>query len=215
MTTDYRLPTSTSSLIFDLGGVLINLDPERTRQAFIKSGIPHFDQLFTIYKGTQLFDDFETGKVSPELFIQNLQKESNSGATEQQMMDAWNAMLLDFRIESLDFVYRLKEKYPTFLFSNTNIIHYRAFQQSIRETTPYSMVDDLFHKAYYSHEIGHRKPLVEAYRYIITEKGLDAGTTLFIDDNLQNIQGARDAGLQTLHLQPGERVEKKLAYLLP
>ena len=162
-----------------------------------------------------MFDDFETGKVSPELFIQNLQKESNSGATEQQMVDAWNAMLLDFRKESLDFVQRLKEKYPVFLFSNTNIIHYRAFQQSIRETTPYSMVDDLFHKAYYSHEIGHRKPLVEAYRYIITEKGLDAGTTLFIDDNLQNIQGARDAGLQTLHLQPGERVETKLAYLLP
>jgi HAD superfamily hydrolase (TIGR01509 family) len=56
---------------------------------------------------------------------------------------------------------------------------------------------------------------VEAYRYIINENKLDAGSTLFIDDNLQNILGARDAGLQTLHLQPGERVETKMAYLLP
>ena len=123
-------------------------------------------------------------------------------------------MLLDFRLESLDFVKQLKELYPTFLFSNTNIIHYKSFQQTIKETTPYSSMDELFHKAYYSHEIGRRKPVVEAYRYIITEKNLDAGQTLFIDDNKDNIRGAKEAGLQTLHLLPGERVEKVLSYLL-
>jgi putative hydrolase of the HAD superfamily len=203
-----------SSIIFDLGGVLINLDPERTRQSFIKLGTPHFDQLFTVYKATQLFDDFETGHVDPDTFIKTLQKETAEGTTEQDIIAAWNAMLLDFRLESLNFVNQLKEKYPTFLFSNTNIIHYKSFQQTIKETTPYESVDALFHKAYYSHEIGMRKPVVDAYRYIINEKGLDAEQTLFIDDNKDNIQGAREAGLQTKHLLPGESVEKLLLYLL-
>jgi glucose-1-phosphatase len=201
------------SIIFDLGGVLINLDPERTRQSFIKLGIPHFDELFTVYKATQLFDDLETGKVDPDTFIKTLQKES-SGAAEKDIVDAWNAMLLDFRLESLHFVNQLKAQYQTFLFSNTNIIHYNAFQQTVKETTPYDSVDQLFHKAYYSHDIGFRKPDVGAYRYIIAEKGLDAGQTLFIDDNKFNIEGAREAGLQTKQLLPGERVEKVLGYLL-
>jgi len=203
-----------TSIIFDLGGVLINLDPERTRQSFIKLGTPNFDQLFTMYKATQLFYDLETGHVDPDTFIKTLQKETAKGATEQDIIDAWNAMLLDFRLESLDFVKQLKALYPTFLFSNTNIIHHKSFQQTIRETTPYSSVDELFHKAYYSHEIGLRKPVVDAYRYIITEKKLDAGQTLFIDDNKDNIRGAKEAGLQTLHLLPGERVENVLSYLL-
>jgi len=203
-----------SSIIFDLGGVLINLDPERTRQSFIKLGTPHFDQLFTVYKSTQLFEDLETGHVDSDTFIKTLQKETVKGTSEQDIIDAWNAMLLDFRLESLDFVKQLKAQYPTFLFSNTNIIHQKSFQQTIKETTPYSSVDELFHKAYYSHEIGLRKPVVDAYRYIITEKKLDAGQTLFIDDNKDNIQGAKEAGLQTLHLLPGERVEKVLSYLI-
>lgn len=203
-----------SSIIFDLGGVLINLDPERTRQSFIKLGAPHFDQLFTVYKSTQLFEDLETGHVDPDTFIKTLQKETAKGTTEQDIISAWNAMLLDFRLESLHFVNQLKEKYPTFLFSNTNIIHHKSFQQTIKNTTPYSSVDELFHKAYYSHEIGRRKPVVEAYRYIITEKNLDAGQTLFIDDNKDNIWGAKEAGLQTLHLLPGERVEKMLSFLI-
>jgi glucose-1-phosphatase len=203
-----------TSIIFDLGGVLINLDPERTRQSFIKLGTPHFDQLFTVYKSTQLFEDFETGHVDAETFINTLHKETASGTTDQDIIDAWNAMLLDFRVESLHFVNLLKEKYPTFLFSNTNIIHYKAFQQTIRETTPYGSVDDLFRKAFYSHEIGLRKPVVDAYRYIITEKTLEAGQTLFVDDNKDNIEGARKAGLQTMQLFPGERIEKVLNFLL-
>ena len=95
-----------------------------------------------------------------------------------------------------------------------DIADWKAFQQTVKETTPYGSVDHLFHKAYYSHEIGFRKPDVDAYRYIIAEKGLDAGQTLFIDDNKFNIEGAREAGLQTKLLLPGERVEKVLGYLL-
>lgn len=195
------------AFIFDLGGVLINLDPGRTRQSFIKLGIPHFDELFTVFRATPLFNNLETGYIEPGSFVDAIREESSLDLAEEDIISAWNAMLLDFRTESLRFVEKLGTRYPAFLFSNTNIIHYRSFQQTLRDTTPYQHLDDLFKKAYYSHEIGLRKPDVDSYRHIINEQQLDAEHTLFIDDNPENITGAEKAGLQTLHLKPFERVE--------
>jgi HAD superfamily hydrolase (TIGR01509 family) len=203
----------TQAVIFDLGGVLLNLAPERTKHAFEELGIGDFDRLFTVFKATPLFDQLETGHVSPEEFIATLRKELPSGVQDASIVDAWNAMLLDFRTESLRFVESLKATRPTFLYSNTNRIHYEAFQQTLRETTSYPSLDHLFHKAYYSHEMGHRKPDPGGYLHIIRNEGLDPSTTLFVDDNLKNIEGARDTGLQTHHLKPGESVEQVLASL--
>jgi glucose-1-phosphatase len=201
------------AVIFDLGGVLLNLAPERTREAFVALGVDHFDELFTVFKATPLFDQLETGQVSPTAFVAALKKEMHAETQDQAIIDAWNAMLLDFRLESLRFVEALKASLPVFLYSNTNSIHYDAFQETLRRTTSYALLDDLFHKAYYSHEIGHRKPDPGGYQHIIREQGLDPGTTLFVDDNAANILGAMATGLQVHHLQPSERVEDLLAGL--
>jgi glucose-1-phosphatase len=123
-------------------------------------------------------------------------------------------MLLDFRLPSLEYVQELKGACPVFLFSNTNIIHYQYFQESIRTETRYAHLDELFHKAYYSHDIGFRKPDADGYLHIIREQGLDPARTLFVDDNAQNIAGAKAVGLQTHHFLPSERVETLLPSLL-
>jgi HAD superfamily hydrolase (TIGR01509 family) len=204
----------TRTLIFDLGGVLLDLDPERTRQAFIGLGIPHFDQLFTVHKATELFNRLETGGVEPRLFVETLIREADRPVMAPEIVDAWNAMLLDYRQDSLRFVERLRERYHVLLFSNTNAIHYEAFQRNLRETTPWHRLEDLFHTAYFSHILGRRKPEVTAYEAIIEEQELDPATTLFIDDNLLNVRGAEAAGLMTHHLLPGERVEGILKRLV-
>jgi putative hydrolase of the HAD superfamily len=206
--------TSVRAVIFDLGGVLINLAPERTRLAFEQLGIRDFDRLFTVYHATPLFDQLETGHVSPLEFLDALKKELPEGVTDQAIVDAWNAMLLDFRLDSLRFVEQLNARMPVFLYSNTNIIHYASFLQTLRETTPYASLDMLFRKAYYSHEIGHRKPDAGGYLHILEEQGMEAQHTLFVDDNTRNIEGAGAVGLQTLQLHPGETVEEKLSRLL-
>ena len=206
--------TSVRAVIFDLGGVLINLAPERTRTAFEQLGIVDFDRLFTVYHATPLFDRLETGHVSPAEFIGALRNELPEGVPNEAIVDAWNAMLLDFRIESLRFVESLNAKLPVFLFSNTNLIHHASFQQTLRETTPYPALDALFRKSYYSHEIGHRKPDPGGYLHILDEQGLVAQETLFVDDNARNIEGAGAVGLQTLQLHAGEMVEDKLSQLL-
>ena len=202
------------AVIFDLGGVLINLAPERTRAAFEQLGIGDFDRLFTVFHATPLFDQLETGHVSPPEFIDALKKELPAGVPDEAIVDAWNAMLLDFRIDSLRFVEKLSTHLPVFLYSNTNLIHHASFQQTLRETTPYPSLDALFRKAYYSHEIGHRKPDPGGYLHIMEEQGLQASQTLFVDDNALNIQGAGSVGLKTLLLQTGETVEERLRTLL-
>lgn len=202
------------AIIFDLGGVLINLAPNRTRDAFIELGIPHFEELFTVFKATPLFDDLETGRVQPGEFIQRLQRESQVPLTEKQIVEAWNAMLLDFRLDSLAFIKKLNEQYPVFLYSNTNRIHYESFEAVYRDLHAGQHFNDLFNKAYYSHEIGYRKPEIEGYLHIINDQSLNAGTTLFVDDNAGNIEGARLAGLLTHHLGATERIEDVLRHLI-
>ena len=210
----YHMKQKPSAVIFDFGGVLLNLDLDSTLQAFARLGIPDFKKLFTLYHASPVFLDLEIGKVDPKAFAEGISKEIGRPLPEQEVFDAWNAMLADFRLESLAFVDRLRQTTPTFLYSNTNIIHYEVFQRRIAETTPYQHLNDLFHRAYYSHEMGMRKPHPEGYLHILADQGLTASETLFVDDNADNIAGAQAVGLMTHHLQPEERIETALAWLM-
>jgi sn-glycerol 3-phosphate transport system permease protein len=88
------------------------------------------------------------------------------------------------------------------------IFYLAALQQIYRNTFGQGSLDDHFEKTYYSHIMGLRKPDRESYQYIITENGLDAGRTLFVDDALVNVDGAIAAGLQGYFLQPGTSINE-------
>jgi putative hydrolase of the HAD superfamily len=117
-------------------------------------------------------------------------------------------------LDSLSFIEILSDKLPVFLYSNTNRIHYESFEAVYRDLHPGKHFNDLFNKAYYSHEIGYRKPEIEGYLHIINDQGLNAGTTLFVDDNAGNIEGAKLAGLLTHHLGATERIEDVLKHMV-
>src|SRR5687767_2715069 len=193
------------NIIFDLGGVLLNLDVAQTRDAFIKLGLTQIDELFRIGHAASFFKDYEVGTISDEEFVEKARRLSLPGTSNDQVIDAWNVMLLDFPAERVQFLNQLKNKYRLFLFSNTNAIHLRAFHKSYQDVYG-SAMDELFEKAYYSHMINHRKPDVAAYEYVIKDSDLDAGETLFIDDALVNVEGARLAGLQAIHLTDGKTI---------
>jgi putative hydrolase of the HAD superfamily len=203
-----------NAIILDLGGVLLNLDFQKTEDAFVKLGISHFSQLFSQQHASQLFTDLETGKVSPEEFIRTLRKESGKDVTDQQIMDAWNAMLLDFPPERIALLKRLKGHYPLFLLSNTNAIHLPAFNQKLKEEYGIPLLDELFDKAYYSHLIRERKPDLAAYQVVIQENNLPPATTLFVDDNQENIEGAGKAGLYAVHLKASQPVNELMEKIL-
>jgi len=111
-------------------------------------------------------------------------------------------MLLDFPMERIVWLNEIKKKYNIYLFSNTNQIHYDAFIETVKQQTGITDFNQYFIKAYYSHELGLRKPDTASFQKIMEEQKLNPAETLFIDDTLSNVQAAAEIGLQTLHLKP-------------
>ena len=202
--------TPVKNIIFDLGGVLINLDYQLTRKAFENLGVANFNDLYTQHHANPLFEQLEVGAIEPEAFYEALRQTTGLTLTNRQIETAWNAMLLDFPAERLNWLSQIKNKYNIYLFSNTNVIHYNAFIH-IYEQVAHQLGLDInfehfFTTAYYSHTLGQRKPEVAAFEAVIRDAKLDPAQTLFIDDTLLNIEGAQKAGLQTIFLSGGVTV---------
>jgi HAD superfamily hydrolase (TIGR01549 family) len=194
------------NIIFDLGGIFMNLDFKLTEQAFIDLGITQFPEMFTQHHSNDLFEQLETGKISAEEFYDAFRIETQSKLTNEQIKKAWNALLLDFPVERLHWLGRIRRKYKVYLFSNTNQIHYDAFIEIFRKETGVPELNGYFIKAYYSHELGLSKPYVTSFQKILEEQSLNPAETLFIDDTYKNIEGAQNAGMQTIHLVAPETV---------
>src|SRR5690242_15343341 len=143
------------AIIFDLGGVLLNIDYSLTEQAFVGLGIPHIARLFNQHHSGTLFSDLETGRITPEVFFQAVKAESSLPLTDQQVTDAWNAMLLDFPPERIAFLRELGRRYDLYLLSNTNALHFEAFSRLLQEAG-LPPLETLFRKVYYSHLINAR-----------------------------------------------------------
>lgn len=195
------------NLLFDLGGVLLNIDYNKTANAFKLLGVKQFDQLYSQADANELFEALETGKITEEDFYNAIKRYCDGTITNQQIEMAWNEMLLDFRLESLNHLIKLKEQYNIFLLSNTNSIHLTAFSKIFTKQTGKVSLNDFFLKTYYSHIINERKPYAATYKNVLKDAEILAEETLFIDDSIKNIEGALLAGLQVYHLQEGEKIE--------
>jgi len=194
---------SFKNILFDLGGVFLDINYQLTEKAFIDLGITDFDQRFNQQFSNTLFEDLETGKIDPETFYHRFRTETGTSLTNKAIETAWNALLIDFPAERLEWLQQVGEKYPVYLYSNTNLIHYQCFMKKFEETFAGKNFNDYFRTAYYSHELGLRKPYPASYIKIMELEKLNPTETLFIDDTLKNITGAKEAGLQTLWLQSG------------
>ena len=196
------------AIIFDLGGVLLNIDFKKVSESFKALGIHEFDQIYSQTKQYRVFEYLETGKISKEDFCTALTEYTTNSLTHEQVISAWNSILLDFRMNSLQALKKLRTRYKLFLLSNTNIIHQEEFNIIFKNTVGENSFDSLFDKAYYSHEIGLRKPDAAAYEYVLKENNLQPEVTLFIDDTLINIEGAKAVGMPTIYLTKEMRIEE-------
>ncbi len=181
------------NIIFDLGGVIININYQLTLAEFKKIGLKDVDKIYTQFSQLDWFDKYDRGGISSETFISEFSKFLTPGTSPEQIINAWNAMLLDFPRERAELLLKLKERYRTFLLSNTNDIHINYFFHRIKELYGYDEMKSFFEKDYYSHRLGMRKPDVEIFEFVMKENGLIATETLFIDDTLQHVEGARKA----------------------
>ena len=198
------------NIIFDLGVVLLNLDFQKTMTAFKNLGISNIEEVFTRYNQLGFFDDFEKGLISPEEFREEIRKILKTKVTDEQIDEAWNAMILDFPVDRINFVLECRNTYRTFLLSNTNAIHFHVYNNQIKEKYKINNLSDLFEKAYYSYRVGLRKPGKEIFELLINENSLNPQETLFIDDAPQHIATAHSLGIKTFHFVPPAKLNDAL-----
>lgn len=198
------------NIIFDFGGVIINIDYEATISAFKGLGIADFEALYSQAEQSDLFDAIETGRISPQHFINGILNLLPSGVSPNQVVHAWNAMILDIPKDRIEFLIELGKTHNIFLLSNTNSVH---IDKALREWNTKSDrdINSVFKKVYLSHEMGMRKPTAEIFKRVCHEQELTPSKTLFIDDSIQHVHGAREAGLTAHHLLPEESIQSILS----
>jgi putative hydrolase of the HAD superfamily len=193
--------TGIKNIIFDLGGVIINLAVEETYKAFATlSNIP-LQTIKEMVHQHAFFREYEKGMLTDTQFRQHLRTVLNVTSTDYDLDAAWNAMLLDIPLERIKLLERLRPDFNLFLLSNTNNIHLQCFNSQVKTLTGHSSLDVYFHQAYYSHLVKMAKPDVEVYEFVIQSNQLDPKETIFLDDNKDNLVGANKAGIQTFHVQ--------------
>jgi glucose-1-phosphatase len=192
---------SVKNLIFDLGGVILDLSVDHTLQAFSTvSGLPSSEVTKRFFASAG-FEEYEKGQLSDAEFRDFVRTVYAVDVSDQAIDQCWNAMLRGIPQSKLDLLNQLKNKYQVYLLSNTNNIHLRYIQRVLMPSLGTGKVlDDYFHRAYYSHVMKKRKPDAEIFEHVLNENGLHADESLFLDDNEANIAGAKALGIKTVHV---------------
>lgn len=188
------------NIIFDLGGVLLNIDHTRTAKAFSSFGLTDFSTLFSAAQQKHLFDLYEKGLISSQNFRNQIKTYCNNNIDDATIDMAWNAMLLDLPPERLRLLQILKNTNRTFLLSNTNEIHIETFNAYLQKTFGIIDLSGYFEKMYLSYKLGMRKPDAEIFELVLSKNNLNPNETLFIDDSIQHIEGAKKMGIQAYWL---------------
>lgn len=200
-----QIHASVKNIIFDFGGVILNIDYKLTEAAFARLGLTDFAGMYSQASQNNLFDTFEKGLITPAEFRMEIRKFIGS-ASDEQIDKAWNSMLLDLPDERIKLLDRLKKTHRIFLLSNTNEIHFTAFTAYMKDKFKRDVFSNVFEKAYVSHRIHMRKPDTEIFEFVLAENKLTRDETLFIDDSIQHIEGAKRSGIQTHFLKNGETI---------
>lgn len=196
--------SSIEHIVFDLGGVLLDIDHKLTAAAFDaitgKTGPEGFIKQYSFAGQSTLYTEYEQGLISSEVFRDGIQKELGTKIPQDKFDVAWSTILKTMPKERMDLVERLKKKYKVSLLSNTNEIHVSALDKYFQKTYGVARLSAIFHNTYLSNVLKMRKPNADIYEFVLKDSGVPAPKTLFIDDSKPNVDGAAKLGINTIHL---------------
>lgn len=181
------------NIVFDFGGVLVDLLPEQVCEILRGFGYHDCHTLFRRLESERVFHKMDTGEMSSERFRDTLREMTGLPLTDKQVDTAWMAILGPFRPENIPVIHTLKKHYRIFLLSNTNQIHSAQFRALYFHQTGTDIFEP-FDGIYYSHDLSCRKPDRIIFDKFSTSAGIAPHESLFIDDLPENVQGAREAG---------------------
>lgn len=199
------------NLIFDIGDVLIDIDYKATVAEFQKLAVVDFGTIVSYSKQNPIFDQFETGKISAREFSGELKQFLHPGTTDEQILAAWNAILIDYPAYKIELLKELKTRYKIFALSNINEIHVNTINQEVKRRFGIDSFSSLFHYACYSNEVGYRKPDKEIYKLVLDRENLIPGETFFVDDKAENVEAAKQLGIQAVQLTDRTKLKELLA----
>lgn len=198
------MATDIKAVVFDFGNVIINIDLEKTFQAFSDLTFKSVERIRSLFAESDIFRKYETGFYSDDEFRDVVRQTLSYPLNDQEIDEAWNALLLDVPPERLAYLENLRFRYPVYLLSNTNAIHIEKCQQYFRNRYRIPDFRKLFTQAFFSYEMGLWKPDYKIYQKVLEETGYPPSEVLFLDDNADNIEAAKDMGIQTIKINPPE-----------
>ena len=185
------------AIIFDLGKVIIDLHYDRTAIQLAKLSGLHVSEIDLLLESSEMLKMFEVGGMSEDKFRSKVCGLLNIKLEDKEFDTIWNSLLGEISKERLDKLLELKKEFTTFILSNTNTIHLKSFNETLQAVHGFEGIRELVHKAYYSHEIGMRKPNSEIYEFVLAEQEFKPQEVLFVDDRKDNIEAADGLGIKT------------------
>jgi glucose-1-phosphatase len=196
------------NIIFDYGNVIFLLDFEKLKEGWRSLSIEDPDKFFSHGVQDPIFDAFDKGLATAAEFRQFIRKKiGNMDLTDDEIDAAWNSLLLGVDRGTHELLDELNKKYRTFLLSNINPIHYEYIMNYLKSEFGFENNDHLFEKTYYSHLVGIRKPDKAIFEKVLSENGLKAEETLFIDDIAANLEPAGELGIQTFMMKAPDTIQ--------
>ena len=192
-------PHDVDALLYDFGGVIIEIDFDRVYGRWSElSGVPFDDVKARFQHHGDEYYAHECGKLGARGFYDWVRRAVGFELTDAEIADGWMRVLGPEIPPTVEAIRRLSGKIPQYLFSNTNVEHYEVWApKHAKALAP-------LQGRFISCHIGLRKPDTEAFRHVAHEIGVPPRRILFFDDTLPNIEGARAAGLQAVHVRSPE-----------
>jgi len=193
------------AIIFDLGGVLLNIDFGVTQKAFENLGFEDVKANFGMYNQVEFFDKLDKGLIDEVEFCNEVRKNIKTEISNHQIIDAWNSMIFDIPQQRIELLKELRKNYKVFLLSNTNSIHYKYYTAEIQKLGVESY-ESLFDEAYFSFKHSMRKPELDFFKKVVEDHKLVYNNTLFIDDTITHTMNAASMGFTVYNLAKNEEV---------
>ena len=188
------------AIIFDFGNVLLDLDYPKIIQEFKKVANKNQENIRKLVMDSKILNKFETGQIEAERFLAAVNQILATDLSEAEFERIWNSMLKSITNERMEKVLKIGERFDTYILSNSNITHELAFEAMVVDATGRDSIRDFVKEAYFSHEVGMRKPNQDFYEFVIEDISNYPSRMLFLDDRLDNIEAAREAGMKAVQI---------------
>lgn len=211
----FMADTKITTLLFDLGNVLFDLNIPATERALARVLGERTTEFRSWTIHNHFFERYEIGEISDSDFVGQINQYCLPGTKNEEIISAWNAMLVGMPLERLTWLKELRKTYRVALLSNTNALHIKWVHHYLEQKYQITQFEeDCFDRVYYSHEIRARKPDAAAFRYVLENLGVNPEEVLFIDDVKENYLGAKTVDIVAIQHSPNFKIETMLpAYL--